>query len=523
MILTLEVTGPEAARLGAGSRCVFSTQGGVIGRAKTSDLALSHAKVSSRHAVISYLDGVFYVEDTSTNGVCINSPGNRLVRGRRYALESGDRILIEPYEIHVSVSHAHDAPSQSELRGPHEAGLVDRPGGAPSAFGIDDPFAPEPSPRQTPRRTPVRDRSTPEPVPVEEVDPLKLLGVEAKRTPARKAPTAEDLDRRPLVEHHYQPPAVHPPPVAPPDVQPPPVPEPAASFLIPAGYDPLLDDFTEPEAPTPAAPPRAPTVRSEPAIETTPAAERPRATPQPAMPSAPPALVPEPSRREVAQPRDDAPADRTDAEDGAAGLTAVLAGAGLENIPPTPELARRIGEIFRVVVSGVMDVLRSRQQVKDEFRMRMTQFRPADNNPLKFSANVEDALHNLLVKRNPAYLEPVEAFEDAFDDLRNHQLAVLAGMRVAFESMLAQFEPDRLEKEFDRQLKRVPIFRAIARLRYWDLYRDRRDEMAKDPDASFKQLFGEEFARAYEEQLNRLKAESRARVAADRQASPVRR
>ena len=58
--------------------------------------------------------------------------------------------------------------------------------------------------------------------------------------------------------------------------------------------------------------------------------------------------------------------------------------------------------------------------------MRLTQFRAADNNPLKFSANVDDALHNLLVKRNAAYLEPVEAFEDAFDDLRDHQIAMLA-------------------------------------------------------------------------------------------------
>ena len=74
--------------------------------------------------------------------------------------------------------------------------------------------------------------------------------------------------------------------------------------------------------------------------------------------------------------------------------------------------------------------------------MRMTQFRAADNNPLKFSANVDDALHNLLVKRNAAYLEPVEAFEDAFDDLRDHQMAMLAGMRVAFEAMLGEFNPD---------------------------------------------------------------------------------
>jgi predicted component of type VI protein secretion system len=60
--------------------------------------------------------------------------------------------------------------------------------------------------------------------------------------------------------------------------------------------------------------------------------------------------------------------------------------------------------------------------------MRLTQFRTADNNPLKFSASVDDALHNLLVKRNAAYLGPVEAFEDAFDDLRDHRMAMLAGI-----------------------------------------------------------------------------------------------
>jgi len=183
-------------------------------------------------------------------------------------------------------------------------------------------------------------------------------------------------------------------------------------------------------------------------------------------------------------------------------LAGVLEGAGLNPADVTPELARAFGQIIRVVVTGVMDVLQSRREIKDEFRMRMTQFRPRENNPLKFSANVEDALHNLLVKRNAAYLGPVEAFEDAFAELRNHQVAMLAGMRVAFESMLAEFDPERLQEEFDRQKGLVP-----AKLRYWDLYRDKRREMTKDPEATFRELFGEEFARAYEEQLKQLKSQ----------------
>jgi type VI secretion system FHA domain protein len=218
----------------------------------------------------------------------------------------------------------------------------------------------------------------------------------------------------------------------------------------------------------------------------------------PRVPSAPPGpAVPRPDVRRPAAARAD-----TD-------LAAVLAGAGLENVPVTPDLARSFGHILRVVVGGVMDILQSRQRIKSEFRMGMTTFKPADNNPLKFSANIDDALHNLLVKRNQAYLGPVEAFEDAFDDLRHHQMAMLAGVRVAFEMMLAEFDPDRLQEEFDRQVKKGALLSAPARLRYWDLYREKIHDMVKDPETTFRELFGEEFAKAYEEQLRRLKAQGR--------------
>jgi type VI secretion system FHA domain protein len=195
-------------------------------------------------------------------------------------------------------------------------------------------------------------------------------------------------------------------------------------------------------------------------------------------------------------------------------LLALLAGAGVPDAVVTPELTRNLGEIIRVVVSGLMDVLQSRQRIKEEFRMQQTLFRPADNNPLKFSVNVEDALHNLLVKRNPAYLGPVEAFADAFDDLRDHQLAMLAGLRVAFDAMLAEFDPERLQQQFDAQLGKSSLGLVPAKMRYWDMLRARRAEMVKDPEEAFDRLFGEEFTRAYEEQFRQLKAQRRGRAAA---------
>jgi predicted component of type VI protein secretion system len=50
-----------------------------------------------------------------------------------------------------------------------------------------------------------------------------------------------------------------------------------------------------------------------------------------------------------------------------------------------------------------------------------------------------------------------------------------------------------------------------AKMRYWEMYREKRQELAKDPERTFTRLFGEEFSRAYEEQFRKLKAARRTR------------
>jgi type VI secretion system FHA domain protein len=464
MILTLEVTGPQEGAPRTELRKVFQASGGTIGRLPDNDWVLPDPYVSSRHARIRFHNGAFQIEDTSTNGVFINSPDNRLVRGQPYTLKSGDRIFIEPYEIQASI----------------EA----EPAAAADPFGLDDPFGESsaPAPRADP--SPYLGELVPEgDRPSGEVDPLSLLGFDDQK-PVANVPRAADLARNSVLRDHYK------PPVVPSEPDPAPPPPSSSGSLIPDDYDPLASSGAHP---IPAAPPRRAAV--------------PRPAPAPAPAPAAPPPRPAPSRAQApAEPR---PQKAPAAGGLEAALAALLEGAGVQGAVVTPELAQNFGQILRVVVSGVMDVLQARQRIKDEFRMRVTTFKPSQNNPLKFSANVEDALHNLLVKRNPAYLGPVESFEDAFDDIRNHQMAMLAGVRVAFEAMLAEFNPERLQEEFDRQGKGSLV---PGKLRYWDLYRMRFSDMVSDADASFRELFGQEFAKAYEEQLERLKAQSRARI-----------
>jgi type VI secretion system protein ImpI len=183
-----------------------------------------------------------------------------------------------------------------------------------------------------------------------------------------------------------------------------------------------------------------------------------------------------------------------------------------ETTGPQP-LPGNVDEIFRVVVDGVMDVLRARAEIKNTFRLPVTIIQRSENNPLKFAPNPEEALQKIMAPSGSAFMSGTAAFEDAFDDIRCHQMAMLAGVRAAFESLLVHFNPDRFEQEADGGSKRSAF---AGKGKYWERYREHFEGLNKDPDDCFRRLFGDEFARAYEEQLSRLKSARRMRQATHR-------
>ena len=166
---------------------------------------------------------------------------------------------------------------------------------------------------------------------------------------------------------------------------------------------------------------------------------------------------------------------------------------------------RELGQVMRSVIQGVMEALHARSEIKSQFKLPLTRIKAQENNPLKLSPNVESALHTLLVQRNPGYLGTVAAFEDAFIDIRNHQMAMLEGVRRAYEAMFAAFDPAHLEQSFERDVKRSTLLGLGGKAKFWERYA----ELRRDPEEAFRQLFGEEFAEAYEKQLERLSTVNR--------------
>lgn len=168
-------------------------------------------------------------------------------------------------------------------------------------------------------------------------------------------------------------------------------------------------------------------------------------------------------------------------------------------------------EVVRLAVQGLAEVLRSRTQVKNSFRLPTTSIKPVENNPLKFAPTAEDAFHKLFIKRGAGDLAPLDAFREGFDDVTFHQTAVLAGIRAGFNAMLAALHPDKLEEVFERKRKRTAMLALGNKTKFWEMYREQFEEIDQDREAHFQLLFGEAFALAYNEHLQKLSAEARLR------------
>jgi type VI secretion system FHA domain protein len=501
MYLTLEVVSPQAVSLGAQRRRVVGQNGLTIGRGDGNDWIIPDQYVSKQHARIFFTNGAFFVEGFGRNPIAIANANNSLPSRQPHALKTGDHLFIDRYDIVITI-----------LQGdPPHIGL---PVTTDDPFGIADADAG--APEHPPLVPDVWDSAMPGGVSdTAELDPLVALG-SGSRPAVRELPPVNLQPDSPLRDPFAPPP---------PRVQAAPSPG-AASGAIPASWDQSApaarptasgipvnwDRSVLSPPPPPPGRPRGTDHGPQAALAPVPQGEMARRAPPPRSAPAPQPVRPPPPaaalRASVLAPAAPLP-EVMPAVPVPGGLTELLRGAGLSERDLSPEVMRELGQVLRIVVQGVMDVLHARAEIKSQFRLPLTRVQAEENNPLKLSPNVESALHTLLVQRNPGYLATAQAFDEAFIDIRNHQMAVLEGVRVAFSSMLEAFDPEELQKEFDETVKRRGLLGRGARSaksRYWDLYTERFARLGRDADETFRRLFGDVFAQAYERQLERLKS-----------------
>jgi predicted component of type VI protein secretion system len=110
MNLILEVVARDGQPTDCEPRKVFGLEGGHIGRAPDCEWVLPSPFISRHHATVCCVDDVFYIVGTGKNGVALNDVV--LPNFEHRALNSGDRLFIDDYEVAVAISEvAAPAPS----------------------------------------------------------------------------------------------------------------------------------------------------------------------------------------------------------------------------------------------------------------------------------------------------------------------------------------------------------------------------------------------------------------------------
>ncbi len=539
---------PEGSPLRESSM-TFSEQGGTIGRTQNNTWVLDDPErfLSGNHCQISCINGEYFLTDTSTNGTFVNNSAEPLGKGNQVRLNSGDVFELSDYKFRVQVL---DTPSS--IPAPQTSNI----------FDSDDPFA---TPAPPPISTPAAPVSSTDPfaspmagelpmaneLPVsmaeEETDPLAALN-KSQQSFEQQANPADPFgnsysDNANSVNQAVDWPSANP-----------------QSGLIPEDWDdddlmdapaatsqvnapkPAPAQFAEPVAPPEHIAQPEPVAQPKPAAKPEPVRQPPADfTVKPSIPpdadatavstEAPPARQPqttdsdnigislsqsEARRRALEKENRKIRSELTSLKKKVLALkkrstsdvdTTLIDAIGFDSQALSDDKINEInelsGEFIRQVVAGLMQTLASRNNVKNTFRMNMTTIQPVENNPLKFSANVDDALENMFLKDGNSYKKPVETIQESFESIADHQVAILAGIRSAFKSIVNRFEPATLETRFEKQNKRGLIPRN-EKARNWEAYNDYYDELFRDIDSSFQYLFGDEFSQAYEEQLQLL-------------------
>ncbi|WP_431052974.1 type VI secretion system-associated FHA domain protein TagH [Roseateles sp. L2-2] len=334
-------------------------------------------------------------------------------------------------------------------------------------------------------------------------DPLALFGAAAPATNTEPQTPALP-DHTPALHSAFRPPEVRtpPPPVQP--VQPP------AAAVPPAVVAPAVQVI--PPATAPIAAPIAAPVMPPPLAVVPPPVQAP-------PPFVPPPYVAPPAPAVAAAPTATAPGQ---AADTAALWQAFCEGAGVRMAAPpqglNPDLMRVIGSLLNASVDGTLRMMAVRAATKHELRAQVTVIRSRDNNPLKFSPDVQSALEQLLQPPVRGFLPGPAAMQDAMRDLVGHTIGTMAGTRAALEGVLTRFQPKALEAKLTSRSVLDSVLAMNRKAKLWELYLQHFESIRDEAQEDFHTLFGKAFLEAYEDQLERLSQHGQGAAQSQQQA-----
>ncbi|MDO8939475.1 MAG: type VI secretion system-associated FHA domain protein TagH [Methylicorpusculum sp.] len=495
MALSLTLLSYKGQPLAESVTVTVDERGGSIGRSEDNDLVLSDPEkfVSRHHARISFQHGAYYLTDTSLSGVYFDM-NTAPLQNDTQQLFNGTHLRVGEYEISVAitataVSKEADSPFLNEfLETPAQLPVHE-----PDLFSplLDDPFA---------NRLLVNsdDASVEHSDLINSGENFKEVEFQS-HLPNSASPLFDSFVAPDILSAPAEP----------------------VDMPVISSFEDLFGDASAPswEPSKPADPGHQPLDAlfdfkdpfEEESLELAKEAEHLDeqqqpipvfVAPEPEVPGSlldiveTPEIQAKPERLETLKPPVQEQTQTSDAL-----FDAFLSGAQLDQSIKSAEPAEvtfnRIGRMFRKMVDGTVAVLRSRAEFKSLFRVNMTVIRAANNNPLKFAVTTDDVLKQLIQNREGGFLGSVEAIEQGFDDIMNHQLAMQAGIQASLNELLKKFDPKTIEKQFEQGI----VLQKKAKC--WDKYQESYGVAAEEAIENF---FGDAFVEAYEAQMSALTA-----------------
>ncbi|MGL4963527.1 MAG: type VI secretion system-associated FHA domain protein TagH [Inquilinus sp.] len=449
-----------------------------IGRADDNGLVLRDAQqtISKHHCSIEPAEGRFVLIDRSRNGTFLNDESEALPREVPVALKAGDVIQIGSYRIDVIA-----APGSTPAVVEAEAEAYEPERTAPPAEELSFLGTVEmgPSPGGVYGRIPGGTTSRREEPLLGEIegDLLPAPGIGAPLDPpeddwaAVRKPTA-------YADH---------------------VPEHAVVFVQPkSGVEAIPDDWD-----IMAELGGASAAKAAPAFTRVDTASPPADD----ILEAPP---PQPEARQDPPPRPVSDQPAAPGGDADRAVAAFLAACGLSPADVASAdltaVMDRAGRMLLHSVAGLHGILSARQLAKQEFGLERTMIERSGNNPLKFTLDAKEAMHALVCAEIPGFMRGDAAVEQAFSDIRAHEVAMLAALQEALRSVCDRLSPASVERTVGQAGWHWP---GTRKARGWDEYRRVFDDVVSGLENDALRIFGTDFARAYRAETARPRGPER--------------
>ncbi len=232
--------------------------------------------------------------------------------------------------------------------------------------------------------------------------------------------------------------------------------------------------------------------------------------PQPRRPvvaTQPPVREVAPPRHPTAPPAPMAPPSPAGGSDGAEILRRIARAAGIPEqtiAGRDPDaMAEEIGLALRLTAQNLQLLLSSRAESKTLMRSSSrTMIRSSQNNPLKFTGAVEEALTILLGPPTRQYLDLRATIEESFRDLKTHQLLTYGAMQGALDALFDELAPDQIDRSVAQE-RGLGALVVPRKAKLWDTYVERWRAKTKRSDGRLFEAFIALFAEAYDRLQNR--------------------